>query len=478
MLKTLMHTQVLINAILLMGGRGARFKSSLPKQFHTLAGKKIYIHTLESFLACELFAQIILVCPMEWSEEVEKELKTLLPELSRDKIRIVAGGETRQDSSYLGLLACPKETSHVVIHDAVRPFVSEEILQENIRIAKLHGAADTCIPSADTIVHSGNSETIDTIPPRHEYLRGQTPQSFSYPLILKAHEEARTKNLTATDDCALVLALGHPIHVAKGEESNIKITTDLDLYLAEQLFRRTRPKPNLHAESRSIQGKCYAITGGTGDIGQAIAKLLRLEGATPLLLSRSAPEYAADLTSPEQTQKIFAKLAQEHGPIDGLINCVGLFKLKAVEELTTQEIEELIAANLTSVIFACKFAEIKEGGDMINIASSAYSRGRKTYAIYSAAKAAVVNFTQALAEERPELNVNTLIPQRTHSRMRSAYFPEEDLNKLLTPSQVAEAALNLLKERPVTGMAIEVRLHAAEVDKKKGAKRAPEKINC
>ncbi len=144
----------MINAILLMGGKGTRFKSALPKQFHLLAGKKIYIHTLERFLACELFDQIILVVPLEWKSEVEDELKSF----PQDKIRVIAGGETRQDSSYLGLQACPKETQFVVIHDAVRPFVSEKILRENVHACQLYGAVDTCIPSADTIVHSKNSK--------------------------------------------------------------------------------------------------------------------------------------------------------------------------------------------------------------------------------------------------------------------------------------------------------------------------------
>lgn len=468
-----MHTQVLINAILLMGGKGSRFKSTLPKQFHALAGKKIYIHTLERFLACKEFAQIILVCPNEWIEVVEQEIKTFLS--NQQKVRVVMGGETRQNSSYLGLLACPKDTSHVVIHDAVRPFVSDRILRENIQACKEHGAADTCIASADTIVHAVDACKISAIPARHQYLRGQTPQSFAYPLILKAHEEAKKNHLAATDDCALVLALGQPVHIVEGEEANIKITTDLDLYLAEQLFRHTQPSTGLKSQNHSLKGKRFVITGGTGDIGQEIAELMRQEGAIPLLLSRTASKYAVDLTSAEETQKIFAQLANEHGPLDGLINCIGLFKLKEVAQLTSSEIEELIATNFTSIILSCKYAEIKTGGNIINIASSAYSRGRKGYAVYSAAKAAVVNFTQALSEERTDLLINTLIPQRTHTRMRSAYFPNEDPALLLTPNQVAEAALNLLKESSITGMAIEVRL---ETSKKKGATKAPEKINC
>lgn len=441
-----------VKAILLLAGRGLRFNSALPKQFHAIGGKKIYLHTLEKLVASGLFGEIILVCSPEWIDEVQKEVRDF-------PAHVVLGGKTRQDSSYLGLLACGEETDYVLIHDAVRPFVSQRILEENIAACQKYGAANTCIPSADTLVHTQDGKTIDAIPPRAFYMRGQTPQSFSYPLILEAHKKAEASGFTATDDCALVLAQGLPVHLLLGEDSNIKITTDLDLYLAEQLFRRAKtvlPKTSL----RPLAGKRYAITGGTGDIGRAIADHLEQEGAHPLLLSRSSPLYPIDLREPMPTKKLFEKIFQEHGPLDGLINSIGLLKLKEVEQLLPTEIEELIDTNLTSVIFACRYAQIKPGGDIVNIASSSYSRGRGGFALYSAAKAAVVNFTQALAEERPELKINVLVPQRTNTRMRSGSFPHEDPSSLLSPKQVAEAALSLLQEQLGTGLVIEVRKEA------------------
>lgn len=448
----IMDTPVQITAILLMGGKGARFKSATPKQFHRLAGKKIYLHTLERFLKSELFGEIILVCPEEWVQEVSADIAGY-----EGNIRVVIGGSSRQESSYLGLLACTSETSHVVIHDAVRPFVSQEILERNVEACKLYEAVDTCTPSADTIVHSENGAVIDAIPTRAHYLRGQTPQSFSLPLILHAHEAAKARGSIATDDCALMLALGHKVHIVEGEESNIKITTDLDLYLAEQLFRRTCASFRRQITSDALKGKRYAITGGTGDIGTAIATELKKAGAEPLLIARHSTPYSADLTSAEQTEEVFKQIFSEVGEIDGLINCVGLLNVKEVSALTAEEIEQLVAVNLTSVIHACKYAKIKPSGAILNIASSAYSRGRKGYAIYSAAKAAVVNFTQALAEERPGLFINALAPQRTESRMRALFFPEENPATLLSPKQIAEQVLSLLQEGAITGMTIDVR---------------------
>lgn len=227
-----MNTPLNVKALLLMGGRGTRFKSSLPKQFHKVAGKKIYLHTLERFLEAGLFQEIILVCTKEWVEEVRQEAGNHL-------VRVIPGGETRQESSYLGLLACGEKTDLVVIHDAVRPFVSERILKENIDACKKYGAVDTCIPSTDTLVKTVDGEQIDAIPPRAHYLRGQTPQSFHYTLILDAHQKALGCGLVATDDCSLALAAGKNVQIVQGDEANIKITTDLDLYLAEQLFSRS-----------------------------------------------------------------------------------------------------------------------------------------------------------------------------------------------------------------------------------------------
>ncbi|MFI5335112.1 MAG: 2-C-methyl-D-erythritol 4-phosphate cytidylyltransferase [Chlamydiales bacterium] len=220
-----------LKALILMGGRGARFNSPLPKQFHLLGEKRIYLHTLDTFVESGFFQEIILVCAHDWIEEVEKEVH------SYTGVRVVAGGETRQDSSYLGLLACGKETDRVIIHDAVRPFVSHAILKRNVEACEKHEAVDTCIPSADTLIKTRDGKTIDAIPPRKELMRGQTPQSFSYKLILEAHARAKKSRVSATDDCALVLAMEKEVYIVAGEEKNIKITTDFDFAVAERLFQ-------------------------------------------------------------------------------------------------------------------------------------------------------------------------------------------------------------------------------------------------
>ncbi|MCH9614696.1 MAG: Bifunctional ribulose 5-phosphate reductase/CDP-ribitol pyrophosphorylase Bcs1 [Chlamydiia bacterium] len=406
---------MIIKAILLMGGSGERFKDDLPKQFVRLSGKPIYQHTLDTLESSGLFDEIICVCHPGHIIEGG-----------------IPGGKTRQESSYLGLLACGPDTDIVLIHDAVRPFVTHDILRANIEAAKTTFAVDTCIPTADTIVQ-GTSHITD-IPDRSTMLRGQTPQTFNYDLILKAHQTTPHKN--ATDDCRLVHEMGHPVSIVPGSEENIKITTKLDLYLAEQIQRSRSSTPT--TQTNSLKNKRIAVAGGMGGIGTALVKALKTQGAIPLILSRTSPDYPIDLTDQKAVQQLFKTL----GPLDGLINCQGLLDVAPLSTLTFDQIQAQINVNYTSIALCCKAATLSPGGHILNFASSSFSRGRPNYAIYSSSKAAVVNFTQGLAEERPHHCINVLSPSRTDTPMRRKNFSEN--TRLLTPEEVAKAAIDVL----------------------------------
>lgn len=445
---------MIIAGILLIGGQGSRFNPSLPKQFHWLAGKRLYLYALEQFIKIEDFTSIILVAPKDWISIVQEDLKCY----SDSRIRVIVGGDTRQASSRSALNACLPHTDYVVIHDGVRPFVSSALLRSNIATVIEHGAVDTCIPSCDTVVHMPASHQIATIPPRAEYWRGQTPQSFHYPLIVAAHARAEACGIAnATDDCALVLALNHPVRVVLGSEENIKITTELDLFLAEQILRSHRISQANSNASTSLTGKKIAVIGGTGGIGTAIVNQLREEGALVFPISRHTSPYRVDCTSPDQIQALFEQLARDHGPLDGLINAFGQLTIKPLSNLLPCEIEHLVGSNYTGFIFCCKWATLHPQGHIINIASSSYMRGKQNYAVYSSAKAAVVNLTQGLAEERPDLCINTLIPSRTNTPMRQHNFPGENIAELLDPQEVATAVIQILKTGGVSGATVEIR---------------------
>lgn len=209
---------------MLMAGSGSRFGGDIPKQFLAFGDKKVYLHTLEVFLQFDLLDEIVLVCHPDWIDTVKQEVGS---------VTVVPGGLNRQESCRLGLLGFSKSPDIVMIHDAVRPFVSKEILLENVRLATVHGAVDTCVSSIDTVVYAPNQAQIECIPKRESYLRGQTPQTFRFKTLMDAHEAALKDGvLGVSDDCQLVLRMGLPISICLGNERNFKITTDLDLKLA------------------------------------------------------------------------------------------------------------------------------------------------------------------------------------------------------------------------------------------------------
>lgn len=210
-----------IAAILLCAGKGDRYDSPIPKQYHLLHGKKIYRYALDILVAEQCFKEIILVVADGHNQYLDPD----------STITVVKGGSTRQASVYAALKTL-KDIDYVVICDGVRPFLTREMLKKHITKLKQGAiAVNTCIPCYDTI-NIKNGEQIIEIPKRELYLRGQTPQSFSFKDLLKAHQ--KTKN-SYTDDCGLILEFGKQVTYVSGSEYNIKITTPFDLLIAKNL---------------------------------------------------------------------------------------------------------------------------------------------------------------------------------------------------------------------------------------------------
>lgn len=225
--------------IILAGGIGSRMGIvDKPKQFIDIYGKPIIVHTLEAFDNHPEIDYIAIVCLNEWMDD----LKILLRRYEINKVKwLIKGGSTRQESVYNAITTISKDASDddiLVIHDSVRPLVSHKVISNNISSAKKFGATDTVIPSADTIVKSLNGLEIHEVPNRSELYIGQTPQSFKLALIKRAHETAMEKNkLNATDDCQLVLDLGHEINLVMGEKLNFKVTSFDDLLLLKAIIK-------------------------------------------------------------------------------------------------------------------------------------------------------------------------------------------------------------------------------------------------
>lgn len=225
-------------AIILAGGSGTRMGSDIPKQFIDIYGKPLIIHTIEAFDINPNIDYIAVICKNEFKED----LTIWIRKYGISKVKwIVDGGNTRQESVYNGinhLNDCCSDEDIVVIHDAARPLISQRIINENIESAKINKAVDTVIPTTDTIIRSIDGSVIEEVPVRRELYLGQTPQSFEYVLIKKAHEEARKENnLNATDDCQLVLKIGNKVSLVKGDKLNFKVTTFEDLLILKSVIK-------------------------------------------------------------------------------------------------------------------------------------------------------------------------------------------------------------------------------------------------
>ena len=226
--------------IILAGGIGKRMNTrGKLKQFKQLDGVPMLVYTLEAFCACGTIDNIVVVVPeaeLKHTEQMVASYRLCKP------IVIIAGGATRQESSFNALqhLHQQDHAGIVVIHDAVRPFVTIEIIEESIRAADKYGAADVAAKTADTIIEV-KSGFVKAIPDRNKLYNSQTPQTFKFDLIYQAHLQARRDNFTeTTDDIRLVLRLGKKVKLVESVPENVKITNPLDLELARVLARKLK----------------------------------------------------------------------------------------------------------------------------------------------------------------------------------------------------------------------------------------------
>ncbi len=224
-------------AIIVAGGKGTRIKGSLPKQFLMLEGRPIVAHAIEKFENCKLIDEIILVVPEDYLGYSTQKVIDKYGFRKADKI--VPGGEERQDSVYAGLKACPAGTSIVAIHDAVRPLISSDKIAASIELCAEKKAVVLAVPPKDTIKRGEDGLIVTTLD-RDKLWLIQTPQVFEYSLILDAHKKVKEEGFVGTDDSVLVERLGKEVAILKGDYSNIKITTEEDLALAETLIRRQK----------------------------------------------------------------------------------------------------------------------------------------------------------------------------------------------------------------------------------------------
>jgi 2-C-methyl-D-erythritol 4-phosphate cytidylyltransferase len=218
---------------------GAQSKKKAPpsKQFTELGGTPILIHTLRKFAAVDAVSEIWIALRENEIAGFRARLETEAKDVLRKKVELVVGGEHRQQSVENALNAIAAACDDIVlVHDAVRPFVTAEIIQEVIGAAVKHGAAIAGLPAIDTVKQverTAEGALIKATIPRAGVVMAQTPQGFRYSVIKKAFDEASADGFLGTDEASLVERSGHEVAVVMGSPRNIKITAPADMELAE-----------------------------------------------------------------------------------------------------------------------------------------------------------------------------------------------------------------------------------------------------
>lgn len=245
-------------AIIFAGGVGARMGSGLPKQFIEVNGKPIIIHTLEIFEEHHDIDEIYVACKEEYIRKLQKLVQR---HMISKVIKIVPGGATGQDSIYNALQVARENNTPdaiVLIHDGVRPCISKELIDDDLRCVKEHGTAVTCTPLYETPVVSYDGKLIANIPNRSEYYTAQAPQCFFLGDVLEAHAVMRKDNPEykgVVDTCSLMKMTGKSVSLVEGPRGNIKVTTPEDLYTFRAMIEYRETEQIFGFGTREVNGK-------------------------------------------------------------------------------------------------------------------------------------------------------------------------------------------------------------------------------
>ncbi len=216
-----------------------------PKQFLELDGTPIVIHSLRRIASCALVTDIIVATR---ADEVARLEERIAKEKFKQTVRVVKGGDSRQDSVAAALSEVPKDTEIVLVHDAVRPFVTTEQIARVIEEARRCQAAILGIPAMDTVKEVKRASLPEDVAlitgtvPRERVVLAQTPQAFATKLLKEAFARAQADGVSASDEAGLVERIGHDVHVVLGSERNMKITRPADMELARFYLESERRK--------------------------------------------------------------------------------------------------------------------------------------------------------------------------------------------------------------------------------------------
>ncbi|MGH9375355.1 MAG: 2-C-methyl-D-erythritol 4-phosphate cytidylyltransferase [Terriglobia bacterium] len=215
-------------AIIPAAGSGTRMGGGTPKQFLSLEGAPVFLHTLRKFDAASSIDEVVLAVRQD---EQERARQAVAAERFSKPVRLTSGGSARQETVARALASVTSPPEIVVVHDAVRPFVTVEMIDRAVEAARRDGAAIFGIPSVDTLKQVEHGVIIGTIP-RERIALAQTPQAFRYVLLREAFDRALADEFQGTDESSLVERMGAKVIILRGSDRNIKITKPSDLPVA------------------------------------------------------------------------------------------------------------------------------------------------------------------------------------------------------------------------------------------------------
>ena len=219
-----------ITVVIPAAGSGKRFGEN--KQLKILGDRPLVFHTLKPFIDSELINEIVVVAPKNDVQQLSRELKSMI---SVKSVMVVAGGNTRQKSVFNGLKAASDSSELICVHDAVRPFVTKELIEKAVNACSEHDGVIVAQSSTDTIKKVMDDQILETLP-RETIWRAQTPQIFSKSALQEGLKMAEDENIQGTDEASLLERIGYQVGFVEGSSLNIKITTEEDWVFAEAIF--------------------------------------------------------------------------------------------------------------------------------------------------------------------------------------------------------------------------------------------------
>lgn len=433
-----------ISVILLAAGNGSRMKNKMKKQYMTINGKSMIEICIEKFNTIDT-NEIILIVNATELESIQEKYKRF------KSIRVVSGGNTRQQSCNIGIQEINKNCDFVLIHDVARVLVSESTI--NTCITLLKDGFDCCAPYLDSV----NSLLISNTNKQFDYCNRekikniQTPQGFKKEIITKSVDYLDKY----TDNIGQVIDNNKDIHLKlfEGEQINFKITTMYDFLLAEYLM--ANHKSSISSLSFNGKNKKALVFGGNGGIGKEIVKDLVQNNVEVHLSSREIRISDDDLSSYKNINW------------DIIVNCIGTMTnkdnksiIKSFKDLSLEDFCYVVDVNFISCVKIAKLAQetMINGGHLLFIGSSSTKEGREDFSSYSSSKTAISSFVESISKEFfvNNIMVNCLHPSRTNSKMRNV-FENEDIDKMLSCEDVGRIAMGFCNGN-VTGNNFYLRL--------------------